>query len=301
MESTKQNQATTNQLDFLSSLFEARMTRDSNDQRVLTYTDCCERLYLSMLILQLLNQYSTYRQYASKYARDTKHSNYNHFRMYSTDLYNFIYFVMGDDTALAKLKDPEGAKKMRQKSSFPMMGFNRYLSQLQSGLIPTSAMQTFLSIETGLNIRNTDYKSLRRNLFDFNSLNDRDKSNTVTRLIHAARAKLRSSDIIEYLEKLASDQNLETGAVQDNEPKISVPDISTQGRDLALYRYLLGGTNLVGVKRFIDLALVGKSIPGTMVQAYLPAIKLIDDIVKAGPSFVSVLKALQSRAQKSRK
>jgi hypothetical protein len=63
----------------------------------------------------------------------------------------------------------------------------------------------------------------------------------------------------------------------------------------------LGGTNLVGVKRFIDLALVGKSIPGTMVQAYLPAIKLIDDIVKAGPSFVSVLKALQSRAQKNRK
>ncbi len=53
MESTKQNQATTNQLDFLSSLFEARMTRDSKDQKVLTYTDCAERLYLTLLILQL--------------------------------------------------------------------------------------------------------------------------------------------------------------------------------------------------------------------------------------------------------
>ena len=298
---TKLTEQTENSLDFLSSLFEARMTRDSDDHKILTYTDCAERLYLTLLILQLLNQYPTYRQYASKYARDTKHSNYDHFRMYSSDLYNFVYFVIGDDDALNKLKDPDGAKKLKQRSSFPVMGFNRYLSQLQSGLAPTSAMQTFLSIENGLNIRNTDYKNIRRNLFDFGNLNDREKSKTVTRLIHAARAKLRSSDIIEFLEKLSSDQNLETGAVQDNEPKISVPDISTQGRDLALYRYLLGGTNLVGVKRFIDLALVGKSIPGTMVQAYLPAIKLIDDIVKAGPSFVSVLKALQSRAQKNQK
>ena len=298
---TKLTEQTENSLDFLSSLFEARMTRDSDDHKILTYTDCAERLYLTLLILQLLNQYPTYRQYASKYARDTKHSNYDHFRMYSSDLYNFVYFVIGDDDALNKLKDPDGAKKLKQRSSFPVMGFNRYLSQLQSGLAPTSAMQTFLSIENGLNIRNTDYKNIRRNLFDFVNLNDREKSKTVTRLIHAARAKLRSSDIIEYLEKLSSDQNLETGAVQDNEPKISVPDISTQGRDLALYRYLLGGTNLVGVKRFIDLALQGKSIPGTMVQAYLPAIKLIDDIVKAGPSFVSVLKALQSRAQKNQK
>ena len=298
---TKLTEQTENSLDFLSSLFEARMTRDSDDHKILTYTDCAERLYLTLLILQLLNQYPTYRQYASKYARDTKHSNYDHFRMYSSDLYNFVYFVIGDDDALNKLKDPDGAKKLKQRSSFPVMGFNRYLSQLQSGLAPTSAMQTFLSIENGLNIRNTDYKNIRRNLFDFVNLNDREKSKTVTRLIHAARAKLRSSDIIEFLEKLSSDQNLETGAVQDNEPKISVPDISTQGRDLALYRYLLGGTNLVGVKRFIDLALQGKSIPGTMVQAYLPAIKLIDDIVKAGPSFVSVLKALQSRAQKNQK
>jgi hypothetical protein len=89
--------------------------------------------------------------------------------------------------------------------------------------------------------------------------------------------------------------------VDDREPTVSTPDISTQGRDLAMYRYLVGGSNIVATKRFIDLALAGKSIPSSVVQAYLPAIKLIDDIVKAGPSHVSVLKALQKRAQKSRK
>ena len=298
---TKQTQDTEATMDFVSSLFEARMTRDSSDQKVLTYTDCSERLYLTLLILQLLNQYPTYRQLASKYARDTKHSNYDRFRMYSTDLYNFVYFVTGNEEALNKLKDTESAKAMRKKSSFPTMAFNRYLMDLQQGLIAPSIMQVFLNIENGLRISNTDYKNIRRNVFLFNSITEREKQNLVTRLLHAARAKLRSSDIIEYLEKLASDRNLETGRVDDREPTISIPDISTQGRDLAMYRYIVGGSNLVATKRFIDLALNGKSIPGSLVQAYLPAIQLIDDIVKAGPSFVSVLKALQSRAQKSRK
>jgi len=221
--------------------------------------------------------------------------------MYSTDLYNFVYFVTGDEEAINKLKDPKSAMEMRNKSSFPTMAFNRYLGALQQGLIAPSIMQVFLGIETGLKIRNADYKSIRRSLFQFNTLSVRDKQNLVTRLLHAARAKLRSSDSIEHLEKLAADRNLETGRVNDAEPKVSVPDVSVQGRDLALYRYLVGGKNLVAVKRFIDSALSGKSIPSSIVGAYLPAIQLINDIVTAGPAFVSVLKALQSRAKKTRK
>ena len=158
----------------------------------------------------------------------------------------------------------------------------------------------FLNVESGLNIKNTTYKAIRRTLMDYDGVTTIDRQNTVTKLIHAVRAKLRSSDIIDDLERLVADRNLETGRVADNEPKISVPDISTQGRDLALYRYLVGGSNIVALKRFIDLALSGKSIPGSVVSAYLPAIKLVDDIVKAGPSFVQVLKALQSRAKSTK-
>ena len=250
-----QNQQTTNNLDFLHDLYEARMTRNSEDQRILTYTDCTERTYLTLLILQLLSQYGTYRQYASRYARQTKKSDYKKFRMHSTDLHNFVYFVTGDDSAMDKLKDAISAKMLRKRASFPTMGFNRYLGELATGTIPTGVLQLFMTIENGLNIRNTDYKTLRRDIINFSGLTERDKRMSVTRLIHAARAKLRNSDIIDDLEKLASDRNLETGDVQDNEPKISVPDVSTQGRDLALYRYLVGGKNIVQLKRFIDLAI----------------------------------------------
>ena len=42
------------ELEFLEEIYEARMTRNSMDQRQLTYTDCCERLYLSLLVLEVL-------------------------------------------------------------------------------------------------------------------------------------------------------------------------------------------------------------------------------------------------------
>jgi hypothetical protein len=36
-----------------------------------------------------------------------------------------------------------------------------------------------------------------------------------------------------------------------------------------------------------------------MVRAYMPAIKTIDNIVKGGPAFISMLKALERRALQS--
>ena len=95
--------------------------------------------------------------------------------------------------------------------------------------------------------------------------------------------------------------NLETGRVSDNEPKISIPDIDVKGKELSLYRYLVGTKNIVLVKRFVELALSNKSIPSTVVQAYLPAIKMLHDIVSGGPSYVSMLRALADRAKKNKK
>jgi hypothetical protein len=70
-------------------------------------------------------------------------------------------------------------------------------------------------------------------------------------------------------------------------------------RDLALYRYIVGANNLMLTKKFLDLAREGKSIPSTMVKAYLPAIEMLDDIVTAGPGYVQLLKTLHKRAKNS--
>ena len=289
-------------MDFIHSLYEARMTRDTRDQKVLTYTDCCERTYLSLLVIELLNKYARHRVSARNYAKQTvAYTNYNRFRMSATDLYNFIYFVTGDQEAMNKLKDPKSAMALRKKTTLPLMAVNRYLSRISIGSMSRGNTQMFLNVESGLNIKNTTYKAIRRTLMDYDGVTTIDRQNTVTKLIHAVRAKLRSSDIIDDLERLVADRNLETGRVADNEPKISIPDINVQGKELSLYRYLVGTKNIVLVKRFVELALSNKSIPSTVVQAYLPAIKMLHDIVSGGPSYVSMLRALADSAKKNKK
>src|SRR6056300_1897237 len=99
-------------MDFIKGLQEARLTRNSSNQRRLTYDDCKERAYLLLLMMQTMRYYRKYRDDAGRYAKKTvMYRDYTRFRVDSTDLYNFFYFITGDEDALGKLKDPGSAAK----------------------------------------------------------------------------------------------------------------------------------------------------------------------------------------------
>ena len=291
-------------MEFIKELHEARLTRQGGALKTLTYTDCCERAYLTMLIMEVLRKFPNTAAYAHGYAKKTSgHDNYNHFRMSSTDLYNFIYFIVGDKDALDKLKDPGAASIMRRSTQFPLMAFNRYVSKLKMGGAGNAQQdqQTFINIESALKITNSDYKAVRRNVFSFSSLSSNSKKQLVTRLLLAARAKLRNSDIIQYLEELSAERDLEVYKVSDPEPKVSIPDIAVTSQDMAGYLRLVGSKNLMLTKKFLELAKDGKSVPANILQAYIPAIIILDNIAKAGAGYVQALRALENRAKNSRK
>jgi len=289
-------------MEFVKELHEARLTRGNNALKQLTFTDCCERLFLTVLTLELLTKYPSFRGAAKEYARRSSiYDTFTSYRMNGTDLYNFAYFISGPDEAQEKLKDPGAAKAMKQRVSLPKMQLNGYLRARASGIAYRAGGELLMKLESGLGIRNTDYKAIRRNVVMYDRLSTLDKKKTVTRLLIASRAKLRTSDIIDDLEKLAAVNDLETARVQDNEPKISVPDISTDARDISLYRYLVGVDNLMKTKNFLDLAKQGRSVPAQFVQGYTPAIKIVDDIVQAGPAYINLLRSLHQRAKKARK
>ncbi len=290
-------------MEFIQEIYEARMTRNSSNLKVLTYTDCCERAYLTMLVLELLRRFPQTAPTAHGYAKSTSgYDSYKHFRMNGTDLYNFVYFINGSEDVLKKLKDPKGAIGLRKQTTMPLMNFNRYVTRLSQGLAPNMDDQNvFMRLETALRISNSDYKAVRRNIFNFNRLSTNEKQKTVTRLLLASRAKLRSSDIIEHLEKLSALKDYETRSVKDTEPTVSMPDLPIDQKQLAFYRYLVGAPNLLLAQKFIQLAVQGKSIPPQFVRAYFPAIKTIDNIVKGGPAFISMLRALEKRAKQSQK
>jgi hypothetical protein len=221
--------------------------------------------------------------------------------MSSTDLYNFVYFVTGDKAAIDKLKDPDAAWTMRERTTLPTMAVNRYLQKLANGATPDQVSALFMKVESSLHISNSAYKAARRNLMGYAKLDHKARQDLVSVLLLACRAKLRNSDIIDDLEKLAADRNLETGRVADNEPTVSVPDISMKGTDLALYRYVVGANNLHMTKQFVEHVKHGKATNSAMNQAYLPAVKMLDDIITAGPAYIQQLRALHKRAKKGRK
>ena len=284
---------------FLRDLHESRMTKDNGNAKKLTYTDCGERMYLTLLALETMRQYPDFKAYVQRYAKKTAgFEQYKMYRIMGTDLYNFTYFLVGDSGAQDKLKDPESAKRMRASTKLPTSAINRYINTIAQGKTPVQVNNLFQAIESAIKVTNSDYKSIRRNLMNFARLTKAEKRLISTRLIFAVRAKLRSSDIIEDFEKFASIKNLEKASVIDPEPTISTPDLSTTGAQLALYRYLVGDSNLALTKKFLEQAKDGKAASANMVAAYLPAIKMIDDIVKGGPAMVQQLRAVHKRAKK---
>jgi len=286
-------------MDFIKDLHESRMTKDNGSSKKLTYTDCGERAYLTLLALETMRQYPDFRGYVQRYCKKTSGFElYKFYRIMGTDLYNFIYFLVGDDSAQDKLKDPGAAKKLKKTTNIPVADVNRYIQYIAQGRKPLQISNMFMKLESGLNITNSDYKAIRRNLVNFSKLTKAEKRLLSTRLIFAVRAKLRSSDIIEDFEKFAQIKDLEKASVIDPEPTVSRPDIATRPGDLALYRYLVGDRNLALTKKFLEAAKDGKAASSSMVQAYLPAIEMLDDIVQAGPAFVQQLRALQKRAKK---
>ena len=285
---------------FLRDLQESRMTKDNGNAKKLTYTDCGERMYLTLLALETMRQYPDFKAYVQRYAKKTAgFEQYKMYRIMGTDLYNFTYFLVGDSSAQDKLKDPESAKRMRASTKLPTSAINRYINAVAQGKTPVQLNNMFQAIESALKVSNSDYKSIRRNLMNFARLTKAEKRLISTRLIFAVRAKLRSSDIIEDFEKFAAVKNLEKASAIDPEPTISTPDLSTTGAELALYRYLVGDSNLALTKKFLEQAKDGKAASANMVAAYLPAIKMIDDIVKAGPGAVQQLRAVHKRAKRT--
>ena len=200
-----------------------------------------------------------------------------------------------------KLKNPGAAKEMRKRTYFSTAQVNGYLTAISYNNNPSNSLSILLRAEQSLNITNSYYKALRRTIHNFDSISTTEKKKNVTRLLYASRAKLRSSDIIDDLEKLAVEGNFETGLVKDNEPTISLPDLPIETKDTINYKFLVGTKNLMQAQRFINLASKGASIPGNFVAGYLPIIKMVHDIVRAGPAFINQLRVLHKRAQKSTK
>ena len=103
---------------------------------------------------------------------------------------------------------------------------------------------------------------------------------------------------VELLEKLDELQLVFNDLEELDEGAFDRIEQRVEARDLLLYRMIVGQSNMMLTKKFLELALNGKSVPGSMVKGYLPALKMLDDIVTTGPGYVQMLRLLHQRAKK---
>ncbi len=288
--------------EFLHDIQESRMTRSNRNQRMLSYTDCRERAFLILLMMQVMRHYRSHRDTAARYAHKTvMYRDYSRHRVDSSDLYNLFYFITGDETALGKLKNPGSAAKERKGILLSVGNLNGYLRSISKNT-PTSSldMDKLFQVERDLKIQVADYKTLRRRIASFGTDTQKERQLTVTRLLFAGRAKLSDSDFLQQFSKLALDKNLEDLSKTDPEYGVSTPDDVKQS-DVVNYRFLVPINRLPFIAKFIENATAGRTVAAQFVQAYAPLILMIDDIVRAGPAYIEQLKIVHKRAKKNTK
>lgn len=288
-------------MEFIKEIHEARMTRNSSDQKSLTYSDCCEKMFLILCIIEVMRHDTNNNLFLQEYLRKTTSGDgYKQFRMANTDLYNFLYFAGGDNDAMDKLKDPGSAKQIRRNTQVPIMTINGYLTQVKAS--PTSsAIQSFnifYQVQNSLRQQTSKYSTLRRDIGNFPKLHISKKQEVITQLLHAAQAKLRASDIIDYYATWAGSNRLIDPTVKDTEIDISQPDLEKSPSDVSYYRLIVGNENAVRATKFVEYAAQGKATPINFIQSYLPIIQMVHDFVKAGPVAISQLKLLHKRIKK---
>lgn len=288
-------------MDFIKEIHEARMIKNSRDQKSLTYTDCCEKLFLILCILEVMRYDKNNESFIKNYAYNTKSNNYADFKISSTDLYNFMHFALGKDDVLDKLKDPGSAKKVRRTTFLPKDEINLYLAKIENN--PRSGSikpyQLFFSIYKSLGSIIGEYNGLRQRLGNYTKIPKTERKELITKLLFAARAKLRSSDIIDDFSRWVGKNNLEVDYIDDTEIEISKPDFdSASSKDMAYYRMLVGNEKMVLAHKFVERAFRKQTAPINYIESYLPIITMIHDFIKAGPTAIHQLKLLHKRIKK---
>lgn len=279
-------------MKFINELLESRATRNAQNIKKYTRYDCIERAYLILLALEMIRHTGRFNRIASNYAARSLSNTYAHYSTSQTDLYNFIYFASGPDSAQANLADAEYAVAQKLARPLPLDRLQKHLQNIAKNKEPDLLTRFFMDIEKTAQIKNNTYLDIRRSISDWKKSSATVRRTAATKLLYAFRAKLPDSDMIIYLQDWSSLTDAEMVSVRDTERA------ADPGAYINNYRYLVGADNVIQTKLFLQMAQSGKTIPAEYVQAYLPIINMIDDLAQQGPGAIQHLKILHKRLKK---
>ena len=175
---------------FLKYVSEAKVIRRHSDLERFTFPEVTERIYLSFLALAVMSQHKDTQSFAKSYADETlAKGTFDNVRMINNDLSNMLAIVAGDPEITKKLKNKDQAQAMRQRQPVPVMAVRRYLRSWEEHF------RNLTQLERSLNIKDANYKNVRRAVADYNNLDAKTKSQLMARLKQLLQSKLPNTDI----------------------------------------------------------------------------------------------------------
>jgi hypothetical protein len=175
---------------FLKYVSEGKVIRRHSDLQRYTFPEVTERIYLSFLALALMSQNKDTAGFAKSYADQTMaKGTFDQVRIINNDLANMLAIVAGDPDITKKLKNKNQAQAMRQRQPVPVMAVRRYMRTWEDHY------KNLTQLERALNITDANYRNLRRNIANYNGLDDKNKQATRNKLLQHLASKLAGTDL----------------------------------------------------------------------------------------------------------
>ena len=286
---------------FIDFITEGKMIRNSDGVSRLSFTDASDLVLLYFLALHVMRHYPS-RRFVKSYSEQVlKWQNWEHFRSSANDLYGLLNIIDGDEKIVEKLSNPRAAKILRDRSTFPTLTAKRLLRSFANNSPSSNDASDLIRIDNSL--QNSRYSGLRRRISNYAKLTPQERRKAVTELELALKARGRNSDIVDYYILFVQDYDLESTQVKDTEPTVSVADpIPADTKDIQMLRMLgVPNKDLPFAYKVLNMTTRGLGIPPRFAQAYAPIMRIINDIIKAGPGYVNLLKQVHNRARTAKR
>ena len=108
----------------------------------------------------------------------------------------------------------------------------------------------------------------------------------------------KDGDTKEPMKKAAKDAEKKNEEVEISEKKEKEDRYTFDPKGLTALRILVGSDNMQKARRAIEMAKNKKSVPAMYIEAFIPLINLLDDIMRSGMANVQLLKNIDKRAKK---
>lgn len=210
-----EEEKTSSAYGFIGELNESKMFRTKSQLESSDLRSNLDFAFLNLLTLHTMYQdYSTAPQ-AQAYAKRTLMAGGGQFKNYKTngtDLYQALHSI-----STGKYMSNDKAGIQAGKVNIPEMKIKQYLTQMAAGREIVSPQNFFMQLERGLDIQNSNYRSVRRIVSDWRAADTAQRGLASTRLLQYYRTNAIKSELFPGFQAMTRNNGLEIKNIRNAE------------------------------------------------------------------------------------